>query len=164
QSQSRATETCGDPSAAVALNIFFNSGTVDYFLTPDSSVSSGTGPYDLQGIVGFVFVTAEPSTVPFYRLHKTVGDQDINFWTTSTSEANSAVQEGFDSDQADPLLHIYPTQICGAVPLYRVSNSGAQANFYTTSESQRQDFITNMGYQDLGIAGYIIYPFVTKCT
>ncbi|KAJ6462078.1 hypothetical protein C8R45DRAFT_1220579 [Mycena sanguinolenta] len=158
--QSRGT--CGDPSIAVALYEYFNSGTVDYFLTPGTSVNSGTGPYNFQGGVGFVFVTNEPSTVPFYRLHKT-GNVDTNFWTTSTDEVDSAVAQGFTSELAAPFLHIYPSQICGAVPLFRVSNSGAQANFYTTSESERLEFITNMGYQDLGIAGFI-YPFVaTDC-
>ncbi|KAF7339170.1 hypothetical protein MVEN_01994200 [Mycena venus] len=72
--QSRGTEACGDPSVAVALYEFFNSGTVDYFLTPGTSVGSGTGPYNFQGGVGFVFVTQEASTVPFYRLHKSAGE------------------------------------------------------------------------------------------
>ncbi|KAJ7270572.1 hypothetical protein C8J57DRAFT_1130514 [Mycena rebaudengoi] len=164
---SRAAQTCGDTSDAVLLYQFFNSATVDYFYTTGAAgPSSRTGPYNPQGGAGFVFATEEESTVPFYRLHKTVSNgnvQDVNFWTTNTTEVNIAIQQGFSSDLMDPAIYIYPTEICGAVPFYRVFNSGAQANFYTTSKSERLDFIVNMGYTDLGIAGYIYPLVVTQC-
>lgn len=172
QPQSRDAQTCSDPSDAVLLFQSFNSATVDYFYTTGAAdvnavFHSGSGTYTFQGSAGFVFVTQEESTVPFYRLHKTVSNgnavQDVNFWTTNMTEVNVAVQQGFDSDLSDPAIYIYPTDICGAVPFYRVFNSGAQANFYTTSESERLEFIANMGYKDMGIAGYI-YPLVaTQC-
>ncbi|KAJ7835867.1 hypothetical protein B0H13DRAFT_2369075 [Mycena leptocephala] len=172
--QSLSAETCGDPSHAVLFYQTYNSGTVNYYYTAvaatAASVPSGTGPYAFQGAAGFVFVTQEGSTIPFYRLHKTVLNgtvpvRDINFFTTNTTERDIALQQqGFELTPGDPLTYIYPTEICGAVPFYRVFNPGAQANFYTTSESERIDFIANNGYKDLGIAGYI-YPLVaTQCT
>ncbi|KAJ7861202.1 hypothetical protein B0H14DRAFT_2742902 [Mycena olivaceomarginata] len=68
-----------------------------------------------------------------------------NFFTTNTTERDLAIQQGFSLTPTDPLTFIYPTEICGAVPFYRVFNPGAQANFYTTSESRRLDSLPIRG-------------------
>lgn len=142
----------------------FNSPTVDYYYTADAALVDAVFPgYALQGLAGLVFVTQEESTVPFYRLHQLLANSNNNFFTTNTTERDLAIQQGFSLTPTDPLTFIYPTEICGAVPFYRVFNPGAQANFYTTSESRRLDFIANRGYEDLGIAGYILPLVATQC-
>ncbi|KAJ7855485.1 hypothetical protein B0H14DRAFT_2754600 [Mycena olivaceomarginata] len=157
--QSRATQTCGDQSDAVPFYQTFNSATVDYYYTVDGTLVDDVfaGGYVLQGVAGLVFVTQEESTVPFYRLAKPSPNGVVtDFYTTNTTERDTAIQQGFLLESSgDTLTFIYPTEICGAVPFYRVFNPGAQATFYTTSQSERQSFIAK-GYQDLGIAGYIL--------
>ncbi|KAF8179968.1 hypothetical protein K438DRAFT_1603197, partial [Mycena galopus ATCC 62051] len=58
--------------------------------------------------------------------------------------------------------YIYPTEISGSVPFYRVSNSANKDNVYTTSDPERLDFITE-GFTDFGIAGYVFPVEVTQC-
>ncbi|KAJ7043766.1 hypothetical protein C8F04DRAFT_1229241 [Mycena alexandri] len=168
QAQTRSAQTCGDPADAVPFYSLFNSATVDYYYTADAGLVDTVFPapsgYALQGVAGLVFVTQEESTVPFYRLHQLLANSvNNNFFTTNTTERDLAIQQGFSLTPTDPLTFIYPTEICGAVPFYRVFNPGAQANFYTTSESRRLDFIANQGYEDLGIAGYILPLVATQC-
>ncbi|KAJ7715287.1 hypothetical protein B0H14DRAFT_3171268 [Mycena olivaceomarginata] len=155
--QTRSAQTCGDPADAVPFYSLFNSPTIDYYYTADAALVDAVFPgYALQGLAGLVFVTQEESTVPFYRLHQLLANSNNNFFTTTQPS-------GFSLTPTDPLTFIYPTEICGAVPFYRVFNPGAQANFYTTSESRRLDFIANQGYEDLGIAGYILPLVATQC-
>ncbi|KAJ7708406.1 hypothetical protein B0H16DRAFT_1632732 [Mycena metata] len=152
----RTTQTCGDPSDAVPYYRTLSNALTDYYYTADAAlvdtVFVGTGNYALQGVAGLVFLTQEESTVPFYRLGKTA----VNFFTANTTERDIAIQQGYRLTPNDPLTYIYPTEICGAVPFYRMVNTAEQANFYTTSESERLDFLANQGYTDLGIAGYIL--------
>ncbi|KAJ7044344.1 hypothetical protein C8F04DRAFT_1174777 [Mycena alexandri] len=153
---SRTTQTCGDPSNVVPYYRTFSTPLSDYYYTADAAlvdaVYVGTGNYALQGVAGLVFIDQEESTVPFYRLTKF----EVNFFGANTTERDIAIQQGYGLTSTDPLTYIYPTEICGAVPFYRVVNAAGQANIYTTLESERVDFVTNQGYTDLGIAGYIL--------
>ncbi|KAJ7792548.1 hypothetical protein B0H13DRAFT_1935701 [Mycena leptocephala] len=149
--QTRSAQTCGDPADAVPFYSTFNSATVDYYYTADAAFVDVVFPapsgYALQGLAGLVFVTQEESTVPFYRLHQLLANSvNNNFFTTNTTER---VQPGPDRS-----AHVYiPDGDLRAVPFYRVFNPGAQANFYTTSESRRLDFIANQGYEDWELLG-----------
>ncbi|KAJ7330429.1 hypothetical protein DFH08DRAFT_623029, partial [Mycena albidolilacea] len=93
----------------------------------------------------FVFVTQEESTVPLYRLSSAAATD--NFYTISTTERDNAL---------DPMTYIYPTQVCGSVAFYRLFHKTKLVNFYTISEAERLDFITNQGYTDIEIAGYVL--------
>lgn len=44
---------------------------------------------------------------------------------------------------------------CGATPLYRLLNAGADAHFYTTSATERDNAINGLGFVDEGVAGYV---------
>ncbi|KAJ7912002.1 hypothetical protein B0H13DRAFT_1532705, partial [Mycena leptocephala] len=98
------------------------------------------------------FVTQEESTVPFYRLSNAATTD--NFYTISTTERDSALQNGyiFGGAGTDSVYYIYPTQICGSVPFYRLYQESTKTNFYTISESERLDYIANHGYTDIEIA------------
>lgn len=144
----------------------YDSVTVDHYYTPEvASVNDvvASGGWVLQGIAALVFVTPEESTVPFYRVaNAAVGD---NFYTISTTELDAALQNGYvlNPPPPDPVTYIYPTQICGSVPFYRLFSAAGQDNFYTISESERLDFIAN-GYVDVEIAGYVLALEAAQCT
>lgn len=60
----------------------------------------------------------------------------------------------FDGDAG----RIYPTAVDSTVvPFYRAYNSATVDHFYTTSATELEAAITNLGYVSQGTAGYI-YP------
>ncbi len=50
---------------------------------------------------------------------------------------------------------VFPTQVCGSVPLYRLVNAPIEDNFYTTNDAERKNVIANNGYVDESVAGYV---------
>lgn len=145
----------------------YDSVSIDHYYTPSvASVNNvvASGSWVLQGIAALVFITQEESTVPLYHLaNGAIGD---NFYTISTAERDAALQNGYilDPPPPDPVTYIYPTQICGSTPFYRLFSAAGQDNFYTASESERFDFIANRGYADVEIAGYVLALEAVQCS
>lgn len=52
---------------------------------------------------------------------------------------------------------IYPSQVCGSIPLYRTYDASGTDHFYTQSQSEYQGVIAE-GFLDEGIVGYILPP------
>ncbi|KAJ7292541.1 hypothetical protein C8J57DRAFT_1042048, partial [Mycena rebaudengoi] len=160
---------CGDPTNALPFYRCYNPTVVDHFYTTD--VNKKISPpamvqftYPLQGVAAHVFVTQEASTVPFYRLvFRASGLAQDNFYTISTVERDNALKKGYTNATNEPFTFIYPTQVCGSVPFYRLYHTAKADNFYTTSESERLDFISNQGYADVEIAGYVLPATPIQC-
>jgi hypothetical protein len=77
-----------------------------------------------EGIIGYLFVTPEPGTVPLYRWrHKGRGD---HFYTTSINEPDRRIYESEGT-----VAYVRSQGISGAVPLYRWA--GRKEHFYTTA-------------------------------
>ncbi|KAJ7175031.1 hypothetical protein C8R43DRAFT_873285, partial [Mycena crocata] len=135
----------------------YNSAQIDHWYTPDVAQINvfDCGGWVLQGVTGLAFVTQAPGTTPFFRVwNGAVGD---NFYTTSTTERDAALRNGYVVDATSvPVTYIYPNQICGSIPLFRLFSSSGQDNFYTTSQAERVDFVANRGYADVSIAGYVL--------
>ncbi|KAJ6484915.1 hypothetical protein C8R45DRAFT_1075236 [Mycena sanguinolenta] len=160
--ETRSDETCGDPLLAVPYYRTYSSSLISHAYTADVPALNGgiINGYPLQTVAGLVFVTQEVSTVQFYRLSRA----GHIFYTASTTERDNAIAAGYALYTAEPPVYIYSTQICGSVPFYRLFNAAAQDTFYTVSESERLDFITNQGYTDVEIAGYLLPLGNTECT
>jgi hypothetical protein len=159
--QARSAETCGDPASAVPFYRTYVASTfTDHFYTARLNIANQQirpGGYALEGVAALVFLVQEESTVPFYRVFNSAAWD--NLYTTNITERDSALKAGYTNPvDGDAVQYIYPTQICGSVPLYRLYNSVIKDNFYTTSESERLEFLSNQGYDDVGIAGYVL-PF-----
>jgi hypothetical protein len=123
-----------------------------YSAAPLAVTNEAAPGWVLEGVEGLVFVTQEESTVQFYRL---VSASD-NFYTISTTERDNAIQNGYrDASGGASTAYIYPTEVCGSVPLYRLHSDTKTDNIYTTSKSERVDLITE-GYTDMGVAGYVV--------
>ncbi|KAJ7725691.1 hypothetical protein B0H16DRAFT_1593965 [Mycena metata] len=166
QSGRRSSETCGNPADAVPFYRSYSPTVVDHYYTADANfVNVFDSGYPLQGVAAFVFITQEESTVPFYHLYSVAATD--NYYTISTTERDAAVQNGYiivnGSVNDDPLTYIYPTQVCGSVPFYKLYNPTKLDNFYTASESERLDFIANQGYLDIEIAGYVLPATPSQC-
>ncbi|KAJ7138364.1 hypothetical protein C8R44DRAFT_728504 [Mycena epipterygia] len=160
----RTAETCGDPADAVPFYRSYASSDVDHWYTTDVQQINTFNPrgFALEGITGLVFVTQEAGTTPFYRLYSAA--KTDNFYTISTTERDAALANGYVSDvNSNPVTYIYLTQICDSIPLFRLFSSSGQDNFYTTSESERLDFISNRGYADVEVAGYVLPLTPAQC-
>ncbi|KAJ7921974.1 hypothetical protein B0H13DRAFT_1604063, partial [Mycena leptocephala] len=145
-------ETCGDPTLTVPFYRSYTSTAVDHFYTTDVTNLSNdilNDAYVLQSVAAFVFVTQED------------GAATDHLYTISTAERDSAVKNGY-ALQTEP-IYIYPTQICGSIPLFRLFSATGKNNFYTTSESERLNFIANEGYTDVEIAGYVLPVALSQC-
>ncbi|KAF8218113.1 hypothetical protein K438DRAFT_2006996 [Mycena galopus ATCC 62051] len=128
-------------------------GTQEYLYFSDITTVNTElrgGTWTLQTVAALVFVSQEVSTVPLFRLDS----GNTILYTANTTELVTALNEGYTI--VGPEVYIYPTQICGSVPFYRLSNAVAKSNFYTTSESERAAFIANDGYTDVEISGYVL--------
>ncbi|KAF7349635.1 hypothetical protein MSAN_01689600 [Mycena sanguinolenta] len=154
--------TCGDLGNAVPFYRTYNAAAVDHYYTASvSRVNQFDSQWALQQVAAFVFVDQEDSTVPLYHLYN--GNVVDNFYTTSMTEVEAALKIGYQNvtTDVDPMTYIYPTQICGSTPLYRLYSASGTDNFYTTSESERLEVIANNGYADVEIAGYVLPPTPT---
>jgi len=47
------------------------------------------------------------------------------------------------------------SEVCGAVPLYRLYNGSAQNHFYTISAGERDNAVNNLGYRFEAVAGWV---------
>ncbi|KAJ7159006.1 hypothetical protein C8R43DRAFT_1064297 [Mycena crocata] len=146
---------CADPSLAQPLYREFNNAAGDHFYTTDEAEynrSSASNGYFAEGVRAAVFISQWPGTVPLLRLWS--GSASDHFYTTNAMEANAAVtQGGFTLENVTP-MYVYPTQICGAVPWYRLYAGGTKDDhFYTTSEAERDG---TAGYGFESIDGYVL--------
>ncbi|KAJ7627980.1 hypothetical protein DFH06DRAFT_1006585, partial [Mycena polygramma] len=131
----------------------FNDAIGDHFYTTNVSEynSANAGGYFAESVRFAVFSTAQPSTTQFIRLYN--GGLGDHFFTTNSTEAsNAAATGGYVLEDLAPMF-IYPTQVCGSVPLYRSYSSAKTDHFYTTSQSEQD---TLQGYNFELIAGYVL--------
>ncbi|KAJ7923829.1 hypothetical protein B0H13DRAFT_2316179 [Mycena leptocephala] len=119
QAEIRSIQTCGGSTDALPFYRMFNPTTVDHVYTTDWVVVNADVPtLNFQGVAALVFDTQEESTVPFYRLVNRA--TSVNFYTISETERADALQNGYTAPPNNPVTYIYPTQICGSVPFYRL--------------------------------------------
>lgn len=152
--------TCGNPSDAVPL-YWSTIPSVDVFYTTVisdiTSVVRGDG-YDFGGIACLVFTTQELSTVPLFHVYN--GHLIDNFYTTSTTERDLALESGYTASPT--AAYIYPSQICGSIPFYRIYSSIDTVHIYTINVTERDAILALGGWTDEGITGYVL-DFHSTC-
>ncbi|KAJ6582994.1 hypothetical protein DFH09DRAFT_279597 [Mycena vulgaris] len=155
--RTEASETCGNMSNLVPLfQMYHTPKTVHFYTIEDSRVTAevgGNDKYAFTGVAALIFPTAELSTVPFFCLINRV--TTTFFYTASEAERDNARTSGGFSDYMTA-GYIYPSQVCGSIPLYRLHYVAANADYmYTTSTAERDNAVDNMGFTYEGIAGYV---------
>ncbi|KAJ7802557.1 hypothetical protein B0H14DRAFT_2385378 [Mycena olivaceomarginata] len=55
-----------------------------------------------------------------------------------------------------PNTFIYPTQICGSIPFFRLYESALTEHFYTTNAVIQASMLASGGWADEGVAGYVL--------
>ena len=114
-----------------------------YTLDPREAAS---GDYTVEFLNYFhLYTQPQPGLVPFYRCRL---PDDQHYYTTSATCDDIATPES-------SLGHLAPTPLCGAVPLYRLSNGVHTNYFYTHDPAERDDALANQGYLYEAIAGHV---------
>ncbi|KAJ7486928.1 hypothetical protein FB451DRAFT_1554084 [Mycena latifolia] len=149
-------DDCAGASQAQPLYRDYSSSLGDHFYTTDLAEynSANAAGYVPEGIRALVFGSPVAGAVQLLRLWS--ADAGDHLYTTSASEAQAATEPPytyvFDSG---PAMYIYPTQICGSVPLYRLHSGDLRDHFYTIDAAERDAAV---GYADEGITGYVFPP------
>jgi Repeat of unknown function (DUF5648) len=159
-------------AGTVPLYRLFSSNSGDHFYTTSQAERQNAilnVGYLSEGIAGYVFAAQQPDTTPVYRLfNPRTGD---HFYTTSAAERDNAVNNlGYNNEGTACFIyaftsyadegtacHVFPTQVAGTAPVYRLRSSTTIDHFYTMSAAERQNAIAQDGYVDEGIACYA-YP------
>lgn len=111
--------------------------------------------YAAEGTACFVFPFQAMETTNLFRLYNPVNGD--HFYTTSTVERdNAAANLGYvREDAADTTYFAFTSPGHGRVALYRLFNPNSGDHFYTTSEFERDNAWTNLGYVKEGIACFV---------
>ena len=102
-----------------------------------------------EGTTGYILSSQAPGSVPLYRMTGSNGDTVL---TLDANEHTSMQAHGYRD--AGIVGYVSSSQAPGTQPLYRLSNAQGDAHFYTTSASERQQFLSQ-GFKDEGTVGYI---------
>ena len=123
------------------------SPTQGHFYTTDAAEAM-SGDFTLEFLNFYYLHTAAlPGLVPFYRCLKGDGRR---FYTTSATCEGAGPLEG---PNGGVMGHIGTEAFCGGIPLYRLN--GNAEHFYTTSEAERDNAVTNLGYLFEGQVGFV---------
>ncbi|KAF7324395.1 hypothetical protein MVEN_02645500 [Mycena venus] len=157
-------DTCGNSSDAVPL-FAISGGPVHDFVLDTSTVAIDIlipQGFTFAGVSARVFTTQETSTMPLYQVYLVDGTGDVtdHIYTMSETERDIELEVGYRDGGITG--YIYPTQICGSIPYYRLDNSGATDHFYTVSEAERESTLAEGGWSDEGIVGYVLPPNCTE--
>ncbi|PPR01010.1 hypothetical protein CVT26_015611 [Gymnopilus dilepis] len=94
--------------------------------------------------------------VPFFRLWN--GAVKNDYYTTSIQEKQAALAAGYSDEGVAGWIWPNTTQPeLQTIPFYHVVNDQVHNDFYTIATSERDNALNNLGYRNLGIAGYV-YP------
>ncbi|HET8891863.1 MAG TPA: fibronectin type III domain-containing protein [Candidatus Angelobacter sp.] len=116
--------------------------------TTNASEQSANG-FHSEGTTGFILSSQAPGTVPLYRM---IGGNGDTLLTLDANERGSMQAHGYRD--AGIAGYVSSSQASGTQPLYRLSNANGDAHLYTTSASERQQFLSQ-GFKDEATVGYI---------
>ncbi|KAJ7496553.1 hypothetical protein FB451DRAFT_1385949 [Mycena latifolia] len=148
---------CPSPSKAIKFYRLFQNNIEHYLYTTSTAVKSRAldDGYEFDGVAARVFKTEQPSTVPFYHVFNRATRD--NFYTTDVGARDAALASGPKTAVDEGVAaYVFSRRVCGGVPLYRLYNSATRDHFYTTDESEREDAVTDGGYDDPVIAGFVL--------
>ncbi|KIJ44697.1 hypothetical protein M422DRAFT_168013, partial [Sphaerobolus stellatus SS14] len=101
-----------------------------------------------QGSMFLAWTTQELQTVPLYYLYNPT-IQNYMFLTPDSNGNSPSTVQGND-------LFVYPTPVCGSVPLYALFDSAVSDHWFTTDLVPEHGFLLTRGYTDGGIVANVL--------
>ncbi|KAF7296677.1 F-box domain-containing protein [Mycena chlorophos] len=129
----RTLGQCADPSLAVPLYRGWNPTTTDHFYTTSAEELGNSTGYSSEGIRAYVYPTT--------------GHQHLRAEVASDESGGYALQNNTP-------MSIYESQLCGAVPFYRLYSTNFTDHFYTV-DSEEMSSALHDTYVFEEIAGYV---------
>jgi hypothetical protein len=123
--------------------------TGNMHLYTSSAAEQNANGFHAEGVTGYLLPGQGSGTVPLYRMTGSNGDTVL---TQAGSEQSTMQAHGYRDNGI--LGYIATTQAPGTQPLYQLSNADGSTHLYTTSSSEKAQFLTQ-GWKDQGIVGYI---------
>jgi len=106
--------------------------------------------FDISNSLPFTITSG--SQIPIFRLAN-YNNSSPYFYTASTSERDSALQNGYSLQGAGFYAYTSPGSDTDLVPVYRLYNPSFTNYFYTTSTNERDTAVSH-GFTNQGIAFY----------
>ncbi|KAF8805018.1 hypothetical protein BYT27DRAFT_7258607 [Phlegmacium glaucopus] len=146
---------CGDPSASVT---YFEAFSVPNKLHSLNTLPAYVDASALGSVWQFVEASCnawtssgQASTVPLYILFNPT---TIDVMYLISTNGTPPTFPGFDNKGI--IAYVYPTQICGSVPLYAASLAIGD-HWYTTNLADRDALVSlGSGWTNAGIAAYVL--------
>ena len=127
----------------VGVDRSYDSAAGLHFYTTTDGEANASG-YAIETLAYYyLYATSQAGLVPFYRCVTSGG---AHLYTTDAS-CGGATSEG-------SMGWIATTPVCGAVPLYHLSNAASGDHLYTTSAAEASSAQAG-GYMSQGTAGYV---------
>ncbi|KDR68081.1 hypothetical protein GALMADRAFT_146572 [Galerina marginata CBS 339.88] len=154
----RAADTCADPSlTAIYYQGYSVTRSAHILRTRWVMVSESTtgDEYAIQGAMFRAWEGAQPFTVPLFQLPNGPSATDIIYLPSLNGSAPTA--PGFlPPNLNEPVAFVYPTQVCGSVPLFVVSNPTFTDHWYTTDPAERDALVKNTGWVNGGVVTFVL--------
>ncbi|TBU26177.1 hypothetical protein BD311DRAFT_763002 [Dichomitus squalens] len=146
-------------STVPLLRAYSKSATAHFYTTNATEMAAfvnGADHYVSEGVAAQILPsdTQAPSAVPLFRLY---GAKSTDYFYTANTTLRDEVLSLGNYVSQGVAGYVYPDQECGTVPLYRLHQEADDANFnfYTTDEAEVDDFVNMLGYDNLGVTGYV---------
>ncbi|KIJ46797.1 hypothetical protein M422DRAFT_249532 [Sphaerobolus stellatus SS14] len=161
--QTRATDTCGDPCEAIPyVNYFFIDWTDSFLVNTGHFAHYATHSEDVtnMGVKAYMFTTQQPGTVPLFSFVRSGVDR--MFLLALADGSAPPAPAGYVADNSvqtnNTAGYVYPSQICGSIPLYHLFSADIVDHLYTTDQVEKEALLSFNNYTDQGIIAYVLPP------
>ncbi|KAF5315462.1 hypothetical protein D9619_007592 [Psilocybe cf. subviscida] len=155
----RSDTTCGDPSTAIVISQAFQTGPIIHLLSVPyafDTVNTMNGAATWVSIRDLFrgWATQQPSTLPLWQLGSSNRQEYI--YKIGQDATTKPVVSGFPNDIVI-IAWVFPTQVCGSVPLFGAVYPSKTDHIYTTDEDQHAGLISPAwGWSESGVIAYVL--------
>lgn len=141
-----------------AVYRFYNSQTGTHFFTAvyaeAEQVADSLSHYQYEGAAYTGLKADSDGAIPFHRFYNTL--TGVHFYTASEAE-KSSVQNTLSQFQYEgPAYYVGAKEGADTAPLFRLYQPATGTHFYTASAAEKDNLIHTLGYNDEGVAAYIL--------
>ncbi|KAF8873670.1 hypothetical protein CPB84DRAFT_1798216 [Gymnopilus junonius] len=151
--QHRESNTCADPNLTQTYTQAYSPSqtahAIDVIYDFVNANAHGTD-WQIQRDTFLAWRTPQEFTVPLYVLNNPTTHDFIYLMST-----DGMVPTASAFNVGSIIAYVYPTQICGSVPLFALFQDVVSDHWYTTGQTERAGFVES-GWIDSGIAAYVL--------